>query len=223
MELWNERVPMGDDDAITIVGENNLTNHAELQIPPKKIEVTGNGNQLRLASTADLSFFTIIVRGNNNIISIQPRAKLRGLVYVWGNKSSLKVGADTTAETVRFSVGARASISIGRDCMLSRNIEIRCSDEHPIYDLSNRQEINTGKDVTIGDHVWLGEGVRVIKGMSIASGSIVGTGSVVTKSLDEPNAIYAGAPARRIRSSVAWARKPSNIDWEKIDFTKSGQ
>lgn len=209
----------GDDNGITIVGENNQTNHRELEAPLKRIEINGSGNQVRLAPTADLSFFTIIVRGNNNIISIQSRAKLRGLVYVWGNKSSLRIGADTTAETVRFSVGARASISIGRDCMLSRNIEIRCSDEHPIYDLGNRQEINTGKDVTIGDHVWLGEGVRVIKGMSIASGSIVGTGSVVTKSLDEPNAIYAGSPARRIRSNVAWARKPSNIDWEKIDFT----
>lgn len=50
------------------------------------------------------------------------------------------------------------------------------------------------------------DGVTVLKGANIASGSIVGAESVVTKSFDEPNAIYASVPAKKIRSNIKWYR-----------------
>ncbi len=202
-----------------ISGADNHSDHERLHQPPRRLEIYGTGNRIRLEKSADLSGFSIIIRGNNNLITIGQNTRLRGLVYVLGNKSSLRVESDTTTETVRFSVGARATIHVGKDCMLSRNIEIRCSDEHPIYDLDTKEEINAGRTVTIGDHVWIGEGARVLKGVSIASGCVIGTGSLVTKSLNEPNTIYAGTPARKIRSRIAWSRNPSSMDWTKADYT----
>ncbi|TCM48601.1 hypothetical protein C8J36_1132 [Rhizobium sp. PP-F2F-G48] len=204
---------------VIVDGEDNVTNHVACLFPPRRLEVCGNGNHLRLDPSADLSGFSIIIKGSGNLIVVGKNTRLRGLVYVLGNKSSLRIGPETTTETVRFSVGSRASIKMGRDCQVSRNVEIRCSDEHPIYDLDSREEINAGRDVVIGDHVWIGEGVRIIKGMMVASGSIVGTGAIVSRPLATPNAIYAGVPAKLIRQRIAWARTPGSMNWDMVDFT----
>lgn len=97
-------------------------------------------------------------------------------------------------------------ISIGKDCMFATNVLIRTTDAHTIIDQKNKEVINYAQDITIGDNVWLAYGVTVLKGANIASGSIVGAESVVTKSCDEPNAIYAGVPAKKIRSNIKWYR-----------------
>ncbi|TCM56139.1 transferase family hexapeptide repeat protein [Rhizobium sp. PP-F2F-G48] len=201
-----------------IAGIDNVTNHMMCLVPIKSLDIRGSRNQVRLDPSANLSDCAIMIRGSGNLIIVGKNTRLRGLIYVYGNKSLIRIGPETTTETVRFSVGGRASITIGRDCMLSRNIEIRCFDEHPIYDLDTKEEINNGQDVVLGDHVWIGEGVRVVKGTTIASGSIVGTGSLVSESLTIPNAIYAGIPARMIKQRIAWAREPRLMNWEKVNF-----
>ena len=101
---------------------------------------------------------------------------------------------------------ANKKISIGKDCMFATNVLIRTTDSHTIIDQKTKEVINYAQDITIGDNVWLAYGVTVLKGANIASGSIVGAESVVTKSCDEPNAIYAGVPAKKIRSNIKWYR-----------------
>ncbi|WP_171042358.1 acyltransferase [Sinomonas gamaensis] len=54
------------------------------------------------------------------------------------------------------------------------------------------------KAVTIGDGCWIGAGAIIMPGVDVASGCIVASGAVVTKDT-EPNGIYAGVPAQRIR------------------------
>lgn len=53
--------------------------------------------------------------------------------------------------------------------------------------------------IKIHDDVWIGAGVRIMPGVTIANRCIIGAGSVVTKDC-EPNSIYAGIPAHKIRS-----------------------
>jgi acetyltransferase-like isoleucine patch superfamily enzyme len=53
--------------------------------------------------------------------------------------------------------------------------------------------------IVIGSNVWLGSGVRILDGVTIEDGAIVGAGAVVTQSL-QSNCIYAGVPARLVRS-----------------------
>ena len=60
--------------------------------------------------------------------------------------------------------------------------------------------------VTIGDNVWIGARVTILAGVSIASGTVVGAGSVVTRSVEEPDMIVGGVPARVIKSRFAAAR-----------------
>jgi len=60
---------------------------------------------------------------------------------------------------------------------------------------------NGGGVPVICDNVIFGVHATVIGGVIIEAGCIIGAGAVVTKST-EPNGIYAGVPARRIKERV---------------------
>lgn len=199
-------------------GHNNTSSHDLMTKAPSSIEVYGSKNKLDLHKQANLSRFAIKIQGDNNSIEIEENTEMRGLVYIRGDSCRLIIGKNSTSAGVRFTIGAERTIKLGADCMLSRNIEIRCWDEHPLYDLDSRKQINPGQDVTIGDHVWFSEGVVVNKGVSIASGSVIGAGAVVTRNLLIPNSVYAGIPASLIRERVAWARSPKEMNWSTADY-----
>ncbi|MCZ4551792.1 acyltransferase [Gordonia rubripertincta] len=52
--------------------------------------------------------------------------------------------------------------------------------------------------VVIGDGAWLGAGVLVNPGTTIGPGCVIAPGAVVTRDC-EPDGLYAGIPAKRIR------------------------
>jgi maltose O-acetyltransferase len=52
--------------------------------------------------------------------------------------------------------------------------------------------------VTIADGCWIGTGATILQGVTITRGCVIGAGSVVTKTT-EPNGLYMGIPAKRIR------------------------
>ncbi|MBP1852092.1 acetyltransferase-like isoleucine patch superfamily enzyme [Rhizobium halophytocola] len=199
-------------------GTHNESNHAALVQPPADIEFIGNKNRLRLDPSANLSSFRIKIKGDKNLIVIDRGCEIRGLVYIKGNCSSLRIGPRATAAGARFSIGDGGSVVLGKDCMLSRDIEIRCWDEHPIYDLGTRARINGAQDVIIGEHVWIGQGVTINKGVTVAAGIVIGASSLVTRTLSQPNSIYAGSPAKLIRENIAWARSPSAMNWDTADL-----
>jgi len=53
--------------------------------------------------------------------------------------------------------------------------------------------------VVIEDDVWVGHGSIILSGVTIGQGSVIAAGSVVTSDV-EPFSIYAGNPAKRIKS-----------------------
>jgi acetyltransferase-like isoleucine patch superfamily enzyme len=53
--------------------------------------------------------------------------------------------------------------------------------------------------IEIEDDVWIGFGAVILGGVKIGQGSIIAAGSLVTKDV-EPFSIYAGAPAKKMRS-----------------------
>jgi acetyltransferase-like isoleucine patch superfamily enzyme len=53
--------------------------------------------------------------------------------------------------------------------------------------------------ISIGDDVWIGYGTIILGGVKIGQGSIIAAGSVLTKDA-EPFSIYAGIPAKKVRS-----------------------
>ncbi|MDD3477091.1 MAG: acyltransferase, partial [Sulfurimonas sp.] len=93
------------------------------------------------------------------------------------------------------------TLSIGDECMLSRNAKLMTSDGHPI--LKDGKIINSAKNITLNTKVWVADDVVILKGVEIGSNSIVGIGSVLTKSIPT-NSIAAGNPAKVIKENISW-------------------
>lgn len=93
---------------------------------------------------------------------------------------------------------------IGNDVMMGSDVKL-ITIEHSYRNksLPMRLQESVYSPIIIEDDVWLGDGVKVISGsrpLRISRGVIVGAGSVVTKNLDIENGIYAGIPAKFLKS-----------------------
>ena len=51
----------------------------------------------------------------------------------------------------------------------------------------------------IGDDVYIGPGAKIIGDIIIADGVIIGANAVVCKSIDFPNTVWAGVPAKLLK------------------------
>ncbi|TNJ26651.1 Maltose O-acetyltransferase [Giardia muris] len=92
------------------------------------------------------------------------------------------------------------SITIGDHCLFGPHTQLYTS-SHPFDPEMRRADLETAAPIVIGDDVWLGGGVIVCPGVTIGARSVVGAGSVVTRDIP-PDSLYAGNPARFIRSFV---------------------
>lgn len=90
-----------------------------------------------------------------------------------------------------------ARIKLGDNVFLAPNISLICV-SHKIGDSKMRAGDTFAGLIEIKDGSWLGEGVKVMPGVTIEKGCVIASGSIVTKDT-EPNGLYAGVPARRIK------------------------
>ena len=54
------------------------------------------------------------------------------------------------------------------------------------------------KPIVVEDGVWIGTRVIILSGVTIGKGCVIAAGAVVVKDC-EPNGLYAGVPARRVK------------------------
>lgn len=93
------------------------------------------------------------------------------------------------------AISDKASISIGKNCLIGTRCEIYDSDFH-VVGSSNREsgETHQCQPVVIEDHVFIGSNVRILKGVTIGHGAVVGNSSVVTRNIP-PHCVASGVPA----------------------------
>lgn len=84
------------------------------------------------------------------------------------------------------------NVAIGLDTCITTN-------SHMIGNSNQRWGENTSKSVIVEDGTWIGANVTVLQGVTIGRGGVIAAGTVVTRST-EPDALYAGVPARKIKS-----------------------
>jgi len=119
-----------------------------------------------------------------------------------------------------LSIPREGNVQIGNDvyinyfCYLDSSADIHIGDHVHLADhvrlLTSTHRIG-GPDrrageivlapLRIEDGCWLGSGVTVFPGVTLGRGCIVAAGAVVTRNC-EPDGIYAGVPAKRIRELV---------------------
>lgn len=120
--------------------------------------------------------------------------------------STIVIGTNFTMEGGEIAAIEGCKVEIGNDCMFSAGIDIRNGDSHVMLSVENGKRLNESRNIHIGNHVWLTRRVSVLKGANIADGSIVGHSSVVTGKCPVAQSVYAGIPARLVKSGISWSR-----------------
>jgi maltose O-acetyltransferase len=110
--------------------------------------------------------------------------------------SKVKLGKNSFV-SVRCLLDGSDWIVIGDDVHLAMGVSILTS-THEIGLSKRRAGTLKTAGVTVGNGCWLGANVTVQPGVNIAEGCIIAAGSVVTSST-EPNGLYAGIPAKRLK------------------------
>lgn len=166
----------------------------------------GTGNEVRIGRRfRTRRGLGIWISGNRNRVEIGEGVTWSGTIKVTGDDLVVSIGNRSDAKRA-YVVAYRASVRIGADCLLARNVELRTSDIHPILDIETGIRLNPAADVTVGDRVWIGLDSVLLKGAAVADDTVVGMRSLVTGSFAESHCVLAGAPARIVRRQVAWTR-----------------
>ena len=91
----------------------------------------------------------------------------------------------------------RARIEIGARCGIGFQAFL-CTSAHDIGPAEQRWSHWKPGDIVMEDGAWIGARATIMGPVRIGAGSVVAAGAVVVKDC-EPNGLYAGVPARRIR------------------------
>lgn len=91
----------------------------------------------------------------------------------------------------------RAHIELGEGVAIASEVML-CTSTHDLGPPHKRWGRYRAAPITVGRGSWLGVRAIVLPGVTIGEGAVVAAGAVVTGDL-EPNGVYAGVPAKRIR------------------------
>ncbi len=176
-----------------------------------QVEIIGQNNLLVIGGRANLSGTKFYIRGNDCVILLGSNVALRNdrltavgdkAVVVLGRSTTMVGGGQILAES------PSSEIVVKDDCMFAHGVVLRTSDGHTIWDRETGELINRPGSILVQSHVWLANSARVSKGSAIGTGCVIAQNSLVNGVL-EPNSIYAGTPARKVRGGVVWSRTQS--------------
>jgi maltose O-acetyltransferase len=106
------------------------------------------------------------------------------------------VGPETMIQRGVF-FDTRGGIEIGSRCGVGYQAML-CTSHHDVGPAEQRWGPFHAGRIVIEDGAWIGTRAVVLGGVTIGAGSVVAAGAVVTRDC-EPNGLYAGVPARRVR------------------------
>lgn len=183
------------------------------------VDLNGNDNLVVLENAVRVDTLRITITGDNAEVRINPR-RLGDLNIAVKNGGKVLIKRATSVERAYILADHGCTVSIGEDCMLSFNVQIRTTDAHGIYSVATGERLNAAQDVILGDHVWVGQGALISKGTIIGRNSVVGACSFVQGRDFPPSSILAGTPARIVKSGVVWDRREAEevtLAGEKMD------
>ena len=145
-------------------------------------------------------------------------------------RGDLKLGAgfNMTAES---TIVCAKEIRFGDDCLLSWDILVMDTDEHPLYnrrettrretrdsspvprpevpcpvsnDMDN-ERINPDKAIVVGSHVWIGCKCVLLKGAEVPDDTVVAAGTLLTSAFTGKHQVIGGNPPSILKNEVHWA------------------
>ena len=113
---------------------------------------------------------------------------------------SLGAGFNMTAES---TIVCAKEITFGEDCLLSWDILVMDTDEHPLYDKEN-ERINPDKAIIVGDHVWIGCKCVLLKGSEVPSHTVLAAGTLLKTTFAGEHQVIGGNPPSILKRDVRW-------------------
>ncbi len=127
-------------------------------------------------------------------VPIGPRATL-GAGITWQSRR-VTIGHHVFVNADCFFDGPGA-IAIGDETVIGMRAVLVTS-THDLAGPGRRADLPRSEPITIGRGCWIGAAAVVLPGVTIGDGCVVAAGAVVTRDC-EPDGLYAGVPARRVR------------------------
>ena len=123
-----------------------------------------------------------------------------GRAHVWpgvvfGHRK-IRIGAMAVINRGCF-LDSYGGIDIGDQVQLGFQVSLLTA-THEIGPAERRCGYGYSEPITIGRGSWIGARATVLAGVTIGAGCVIAAGAVVTEDC-EPNGVYAGVPARRVR------------------------
>ncbi len=123
------------------------------------------------------------------------KSRISSGLYIGGWRIS--IGEESfVGRSVYFD--ASASIAIGSRVQIAPFARFITS-SHEIGESLRRAGSAAARPIVVGDGTWIGAGATVLPGVTIGAGAVIAAGAVVTKDC-LANRLYAGVPAREVRS-----------------------
>lgn len=125
---------------------------------------------------------------------------LSGSSYIEARNTGaiIEIGCGTHINNNAVIIADKTKIKIGSNCLIGPDFFITDSDFHGLSVEDRRSGVYQCSEVVVLDNVFIGAGVRVLKGVVIGENSVLASGSVVVNDI-EPNSIYAGVPAKKVK------------------------
>ena len=170
------------------------------------VDISGINNSVVINSGGYIEGLKIFVRGNNTSLYIGENVSFhRGGASLWieDSNSSIRIGSHSVLfGDVHIASTEGSSIRIGKSCLIAPSVQIRSGDSHAI--IQDNHRINHAAPVSISNRVWIADGALLLKGSTVPPDSVVAARAVVTKAFTESGSIYAGNPARMVKTGIRW-------------------
>ena len=125
----------------------------------------------------------------------------RGVKTVVSENATLTIG-DNSFVNENSRLQCKNAISIGKSTSIGWSCTISDSDQHGIY--IDNILVNKCLPISIGDNVWICANTAITKGATLNDNCIIGINSLVQNKEYQSNYIYAGNPAKQIKTFDRW-------------------
>lgn len=149
-----------------------------------------------------------------------------------GHGSKLSIRGDLTLGsdfnmTAESTIVCAKDIRFGNDCLLSWDILVMDTDEHPLFGLGTSghetsghgtsghetsghgtrddERINPDKPIIVGNHVWIGCKCVLLKGAEIPDNTVLAAGTLLTSAFSGEQQVIGGNPPSVLKRDVCWA------------------
>ena len=117
-------------------------------------------------------------------------------------RGNLTLGADFNM-TAESTIVCAKEITFHNDCLLSWDILVMDTDEHPLLDKGGNR-INPDKPIVVGNHVWIGCKCALLKGTTVPDNTVVAAGTILRTAFSGTDQVIGGNPPAILKSDICW-------------------